>query len=269
MIPAATRYARASDLDHALELLAEPDAKAIAGGQSLIPVMKLRIARPSLVVDISRLELRGVEERDGELHIGPLTTWSELLDVRDPRPPCARGDRRVRTRDRRRAGAQPRDDRRQRRARRPGVGHAGGAARAGCAAPAPLARRGARASRSPMSSLGPFMTALEPQELVTDIVVPLPAQGSGSAYASVEHPASGFALAGAAALVDSGGRDGRAHRSRQPRRSCFPKATRARRSPPRRSSATASRPTSTGASSRRSSPSAHSSPRASARRRTR
>ena len=80
MIPAATRYERASDLDHALELLAEPDAKAIAGGQSLIPVMKLRIARPSVVVDISRLELRGVEERDDELHIGPLTTWSELLD---------------------------------------------------------------------------------------------------------------------------------------------------------------------------------------------
>ncbi len=62
MIPAATRYARASDLDHALELLGEPDAKVIAGGQSLIPVMKLRLARPSLVVDISRLDLRGVRE---------------------------------------------------------------------------------------------------------------------------------------------------------------------------------------------------------------
>ena len=82
VIPAATRYARATDLDHALELLGEPDAKAIAGGQSLIPVMKLRIARPSLVVDISRLELRGIEERDGELHIGPLTTWAELAERR-------------------------------------------------------------------------------------------------------------------------------------------------------------------------------------------
>ena len=78
MIAASTRYERASDVDHALELLGEPDAKAIAGGQSLIPVMKLRIARPSVVVDISRLELRGVEQRDGALHIGPLTTWSEL-----------------------------------------------------------------------------------------------------------------------------------------------------------------------------------------------
>ena len=49
--------------------------------------------------------------------------------------------------------------------------------------------------------VGPFTTALGPQELVTDIVIPVPAPGSGSAYASVEHPASGFALAGAAAFV--------------------------------------------------------------------
>ena len=81
VIPAATRYARASSVEHALELLAEPDARALAGGQSLIPVMKLRIARPSLVVDISRLELRGVEERDGAVHVGPLTTWNELIDA--------------------------------------------------------------------------------------------------------------------------------------------------------------------------------------------
>jgi carbon-monoxide dehydrogenase medium subunit len=60
VIPAETRYARAADLDEALDLLGEPDAKAIAGGQSLIPVMKLRIARPSLVVYFSLLVLRGV-----------------------------------------------------------------------------------------------------------------------------------------------------------------------------------------------------------------
>jgi len=53
--------------------------------------------------------------------------------------------------------------------------------------------------------LGPFTTALAPGELLTGVVVPLPAAGSGSAYASVEHPASGFALAGAAALVSPDG----------------------------------------------------------------
>ena len=63
MIPAPVRYARATDIDDALALLAEPDAKALAGGQSLLPVMKLRIVRPSLVVDISRLELQGVDLR--------------------------------------------------------------------------------------------------------------------------------------------------------------------------------------------------------------
>jgi carbon-monoxide dehydrogenase medium subunit len=48
--------------------------------------------------------------------------------------------------------------------------------------------------------LGPFTTVLDAQEIITRIVVPLPRRGSGSAYVSVEHPASGFALAGAAAL---------------------------------------------------------------------
>ena len=84
MIPAPTRYERATDVDHALELLAEPDAKAIAGGQSLIPVMKLRIARPSVVVDISRLELRGVKVQEDEVHVRPLTTWAELASFTFP-----------------------------------------------------------------------------------------------------------------------------------------------------------------------------------------
>ena len=200
MIPASTRYARASDLDHAIELLAEPDAKAIAGGQSLVPVMKLRIARPSLVVDISRLALRGVEERDGELHIGPLTTWVELTssDVLG-RPALAAiaecaggiGDLQVRN-----------------------LGTIGGSvvhADPASDMPAVLLALGARLRlRGPGGEreltlsealLGPFMTSLGTQELVTDIVVTVPPSGSGSAYVSVEHPASGFALAGAAALV--------------------------------------------------------------------
>ena len=199
MIPAATRYARATDLDHAFELLAEPDAKAIAGGQSLIPVMKLRIARPSLVVDISRLDLRGVEERDDELHIGPLTTWDDLTGVAHPGleaiAECARGIGDIQVRNLGTIGGS--------------VVHADPASDM----PAVLLALGARLEvRSPAGSrevpvaellLGPFTTSLEPQELVTDVVVPLPGPGSGSAYTAVEHPASGFALAGAAALVTS------------------------------------------------------------------
>lgn len=204
MIPAATRYARASDLDHALELLAEADARAIAGGQSLIPVMKLRIARPSLVVDISRLDLRGVSERDGELHIGPLTTWDGLIEAAALRRPalaaiaeCARGIGDLQVRNLGTIGGS--------------VVHADPASDM----PAVLLALGARLRlRSPDGErepavadalVGPFTTTLGQQELVTDIVIPMPAPGSGSAYASVEHPASGFALAGAAALVTPDG----------------------------------------------------------------
>jgi aerobic carbon-monoxide dehydrogenase medium subunit len=200
VIPAPTRYARASNLDDALELLAEPDAKAIAGGQSLIPVMKLRIARPSLVVDISRLALRGIEERDGELHIGPLTTWNDLLGSAALGRPalaaiaeCARGIGDLQVRNLGTVGGS--------------VAHADPASDM----PAVLLALGARIElRSPVGDrevalgdllVGPFMTTLGTQELVTDIVVSTPERGSGSAYESVEHPASGFALAGAAALV--------------------------------------------------------------------
>ena len=197
MIPAPTRYARAADLEHAFELLAEPDAKAIAGGQSLIPVMKLRIARPSLVVDISRLELRGIEERDGELHIGPLTTWDDLKAVAHPGleaiAECANGIGDIQVRNLGTIGGS--------------IVHADPASDMS----AVLLALGARLEvRSPAGSrevpvaeilVGPFTTSLEPQELVVDVVVPQPGSGSGSAYASVEHPASGFALAGAAALV--------------------------------------------------------------------
>jgi carbon-monoxide dehydrogenase medium subunit len=203
MIPAKTRYARASDVDDALELLAEPDAKIVAGGQSLIPVMKLRIARPSVVVDISRLDLRGIEERDQEIHIGPLTTWSELAGAALPRgleaiAECAHGIGDVQVRNLGTIGG--------------GVVHADPASDM----PAVLLALGARLqARSPEGArelpvaglyIGPFLTSLGPQELVTSIVVPVPAAGSGSAYASLEHPASGFALAGAAALVTPTGR---------------------------------------------------------------
>ena len=201
MIPAPTRYARATDLEHAVELLAEPDAKAIAGGQSLIPVMKLRIARPSVVVDISRLELRGIEESDGDVHIGPLTTWAELAGYEraglEAITECAHGIGDVQVRNLGTIGGS--------------VVHADPASDM----PAVLLALGARVTvRSAQGTrelavgellLGPFTTSLGPQELVTDVVIPLPADGSASAYAVVEHPASGFALAGAAALSGSDG----------------------------------------------------------------
>lgn len=204
MIPAPVRYARASSVEHAFELLAEPESRAIAGGQSLIPLLKLRVARPSVLVDISRLELRAVSRSGSELRIGALTTWDELLHTPElDRPALAAirecvagiGDLQVRN-----------------------LGTIGGSlAHADPASdlPAVLLALGASLRlRSPAGErevsaadfvLGPFTTALEPQELVTEFAVPVPQPGYGSAYVSVEHPASGFALAGAAAFVGNGG----------------------------------------------------------------
>ncbi|MBN1095550.1 xanthine dehydrogenase family protein subunit M [Blastococcus sp. TML/C7B] len=88
MIPAAFDYARPTTVDEALQALAAggEDAKVLAGGQSLIPVMRLRLAAPSMVVDLTRVtELRGVREEggdDGALVIGAMTTHSDV--VSDP-----------------------------------------------------------------------------------------------------------------------------------------------------------------------------------------
>jgi len=85
VIPAAFGYARPGSVAEAVELLAahDGDAKVLAGGQSLIPLLKLRLALPALVVDIGRLgELAGVRDQGDHLAIGALTVHSDL--ARDP-----------------------------------------------------------------------------------------------------------------------------------------------------------------------------------------
>ncbi|MEX2611972.1 MAG: FAD binding domain-containing protein [Gaiellaceae bacterium] len=207
MIPASVEYVRASTIEEAFDALADPEAKVLAGGHSLLPVMKLRIARPSLLVDIGRLELAGVELGGGELQIGALATWDDLVRadevVNQPAlaaiAECAGaiGDLQVRNRGTlggSLAHADPASD-------MPAVV---------LALEASLELRSADAERTIAAAgffRGPFTTALATHELIAGIVVPVPPRGSGSAYAKVEHPASGFALAGAAALVrPDGGR---------------------------------------------------------------
>ena len=83
MIPAAFEYVRAESVDHATSALAErgDEAKVLAGGQSLLPLMRLRLAAPEVVVDVSRLaELRGVREDGDTLVIGALTTHYEVIN---------------------------------------------------------------------------------------------------------------------------------------------------------------------------------------------
>jgi len=82
MIPAAFAYARPTSVDEALRAIAEggDDVKILAGGQSLIPVMRLRLAAPELVVDLSKVdELRGVREEGDQLVIGAMTTHAAVL----------------------------------------------------------------------------------------------------------------------------------------------------------------------------------------------
>jgi carbon-monoxide dehydrogenase medium subunit len=204
MIPAQLEYVRPATLDEALAALGDPEAKALAGGQSLVSVLKLRLVRPSVVVDIGRLDLGGVTAVDDELRIGALTTWADLSVVPELRRPALRalaecvagiGDLQVQNR-----------------------GTVGGSlAHADPASDLPpvllaldarfrlRSAGGERVVPARAFFLGPFLTALEPQELLTEVVVPVPPAGSGSAYESVEHPASGFALAGAAVLVSPDG----------------------------------------------------------------
>lgn len=207
MIPAAFDYVRATSLDDALARLAAGNGstKAIAGGQSLLPLMKLRLARPEMLVDIGRLdELRGVRRLpDGRVSIGALTTYDEMLRdevlghyglLRDALPNI--GDVQVRNRGTiggAMAHADPASD-------MPAIL---------LALDAEIVARSARGERSvPATSFieGAFVTALEPDELITEVRLPGGRNDVGSAYRALEQPASGYAIAGVAAVV--GAHDG-------------------------------------------------------------
>ena len=80
MFPAHTTYHRAGSVSEAVQLLSGNEgAKVLAGGHSLIPPMKLRLAAPAMLVDIGRIEaLKGITANDGGLSIGALTTHAEI-----------------------------------------------------------------------------------------------------------------------------------------------------------------------------------------------
>lgn len=83
-VPAPFEYERATSVDHALDLLQRlgPEPRLLAGGYSLLPMMKLRLASPSHIVDIDELaaELGYIREQDGEIRIGAMTRHRELLE---------------------------------------------------------------------------------------------------------------------------------------------------------------------------------------------
>jgi carbon-monoxide dehydrogenase medium subunit len=194
-------YFRADSIAGAQRLLAEhPEAKLLAGGHSLIPLLKLRLAAPSALIDIGRIpELKGITSTRASLRIGPLTTHAELASSQELRTSCPMlpeaaaqiGDAQVRncgTIGGNVAHADPASD-------MPTVLLALGA-RLTAVGP-----QGERTIDADDFFTGMMTTALAAQEVLTAIEVAARKPGEGMAYVKFTHPASRYAVVGAAAVV--------------------------------------------------------------------
>ncbi len=201
MLPNTVDYYRASSVSDALSVLkANPDAKILAGGHSLIPAMKLRLNSPSMVIDIANLsDLNYIKEDGGNICIGAMTTHGQIAHsslLADKLPLFTEtadviGDVQVRN-----------------------MGTIGGSiAHADPSADWPAALLAANDSivvtngdetrTIPATDffVGFFSTALEEGEIITEIQVPIPAAGTKMTYQKFMQPASRFAIVGCAAMA--------------------------------------------------------------------
>jgi len=202
MLPASFGYVAARSVEEALQLLAKhgDDAKLLAGGHSLIPAMKLRLASPRYLIDLGAVPgLRGVRVDGDSLAIGALTVHADIAAsdlVRKQLPGLADaasmiGDVQVRNR-----------------------GTIGGSvAHADPAADLPVILTALNASFVLQSAAGNrtvaadeffidfYTTAIAANEVLTEIRVPLPPPGAGTAYAKLPHPASGYVVVSAGVLI--------------------------------------------------------------------
>jgi carbon-monoxide dehydrogenase medium subunit len=202
MFPASFGYVAARSVEEALELMAKhgEDGKLLAGGHSLIPAMKLRLQSPRTLIDLGTVPgLRGVKVDGNQLIIGALTVHADVAAsdlVRKHVPGLADatsmiGDVQVRNR-----------------------GTIGGSvAHADPAADLPVILTALNASFTVQSPSGSraiavddfftdfYTTAMNANEILTEIRVPIPASGTGTAYAKLPHPASGYVVVSAAALI--------------------------------------------------------------------
>jgi aerobic carbon-monoxide dehydrogenase medium subunit len=202
MYPAQFEYHSPATVKDALDLLGrhKDDAKLLAGGHSLLPAMKLRLARPAHVVDLKKVPgLVGIKEEGGMLVIGAMTTHYAIESsavVKSKCPVLAQtaamvGDPMVRN-----------------------LGTIGGSlAHADPAADYPAAiialgaemvaegPKGKRTIKADDFFKGLLTTALGPDEILTEIRVPVLAANAGAAYLKFPHPASRFAVVGVAAVV--------------------------------------------------------------------
>lgn len=202
MIPASFEYEVARDLGHAIQLIAASggEAKLLAGGQSLIPLMRFRLAQPATLVDIGRLrELAYVREADFELRIGATTREADLeadATVRTDYPilidttsviadPLVRN---LATVGGNLAHADPAND-------HPATMLA---LRASVRAAGP---KGERTIPIDEFFVDTFTTALAADEVLTEIRIPKPEARSGGAYLKLERKVGDFAIVGVAAFL--------------------------------------------------------------------
>lgn len=200
MIAQNFEYSAPANLQEALGLLGSENVKVLAGGMSLIPLMKLRLATPDQLVDLGRIQgLNAIEEKQDALRIGATATHYQVESspiVRSRCPLLAEaashiGDLQIRN-----------------------MGTIGGSiAHADPAADYPasllpldakLALVSAKSVRElPISEffLDTFTTALRPGEIILEVIVPVEDQAAGTSYQKMAQPASGFALVGVAARV--------------------------------------------------------------------
>ena len=201
MYSAQFDYHRATSLADAQRLLAaHPGAKLMAGGHSLIPLMKLRLANPTAVIDIGRVaEMRGIRSAGGAIRIGALTTHAELAASKEIRAAAAGladaaslvGDPAVRNRGT--IGGN--------------IAHADPASDLPAVLVALDARltavgpKGTRTIPAGEFFTGVMTTALGGDEVVSEVLVPASGSGQGSAYVKFAHPASRYAVIGVATVV--------------------------------------------------------------------
>lgn len=203
MFPAAFEYAAPATLDEALRILDDhaDDGKVLAGGQSLIPLLKFRLASPGWLVDLNGVPgLDSMEERDGALKIGPLyrhraAERSSLLAKRYPllaeaAPQVA--DPLVRNRGTL-AGSLAHAD---------PAGDWGSVMLAVDAEFELRSRSGRRTVKARDFFSGPFSTVLQPNEILTEIRVPAARGRSGGAYLKLERKVGDFASVGVAVQLE-------------------------------------------------------------------
>jgi carbon-monoxide dehydrogenase medium subunit len=212
MFPAAFDYRAPLTLDDALGLLAEHGdaAKVMAGGQSLIPLLKLRFSQPELVVDIGRLPaMSGVRRENGGLRIGALTRHVEIERSRDLAgafgilPEAAHWIADPLVRNQGTVGGS--------------ICHADPSGDWGSvmlALGATFTARSAKGDRVIAAAdffQGPFTTDLRPDEILTEIQIPTPSGPAGGAYNKLERKVGDFATVAVAVQVElNGGKVARA-----------------------------------------------------------